>query len=133
MEKLLKITEQLVKLDSISNDSAHGLREYKLEDGFAFSSTVYQSELVSMAIGFASKGATIPYHVHVDADELFVCYKGSLSFITDIERVRINAGDIYKIQKGVGHMFRLHEDTEMVIITIPPDFGAMARINDNGR
>lgn len=134
MEKLLKLTEQLIELGSISEDSASGLREYQLESGMAFSSTVYQSPNVSMAIGVFSKGTIFPLHNHPDSVEILICFKGKVSFVTDDERLEVEAGDTVKIHKGINHMFHVHEDLKMVIITIPPDFDAMAKIEKaNGR
>jgi len=128
MDKLLRLTEQIVELDSVSEDFANGLREYDLVTGTAFSSTIYQSPLLSMAVCFASKGTIIPYHIHKDSAEVIVCYKGSMTLITEEDRIEMKAGDVSSTKSGIGHMFNMHEDVKIVIITIPPDFSAMARI-----
>ena len=135
MEKLLKLTEQLIELSSISDDSASGLREYQLETGLAFTSTVYQSPNVSMAIGVFSKGTIFPLHNHPNSMEILICFKGKMTLVTDDERLEVEAGDTIKVHKGINHMFHVHKDLKMVIITIPPDFDAMAKITDkdNGR
>ncbi|MHC4646514.1 MAG: cupin domain-containing protein [Planctomycetota bacterium] len=131
MEKLLKLTEQLVELSSVSEDSANGLREYQLESGMAFSSTVYQSPNVSMAIGVFSKDTIFPLHNHPNSLEILICFKGSMTLVTDEERLVVNPGDTVKIDRGVNHMFHVHADLKMVIITIPPDFEAMAKIKNS--
>jgi len=128
MEKLQALTEQIVQLSKISNDSSSGLREYKLENGMAFSSTVYQSSHMSAAIFTASKGTIFPFHLHPKCKEVLICYHGKMTCVTDRRRIEMEAGTVVELGSDEGHMLNVHEDSKMMIVTIPPDFEAMARI-----
>lgn len=132
MEKLQALTEQIVNLSKISKDSSSGLREYKLENGMAFSSTVYQSSGISAAIFTASKGTVFPYHMHPKSKEILICYHGRMTCVSDLKRVEMVTGTVVEMNSDEGHMLNVHEDSKMLVITIPPDFEAMARIR-NGR
>jgi quercetin dioxygenase-like cupin family protein len=133
MEKLQSLTEQIVNLSKISEDSSTGLREYKLENGMAFSATVYQSSGVAAAVFTASKGTVFPYHMHPKSKEILVLYKGRITVISDFKRVEMTTGSVVEMASDEGHMLNVHEDSKMLVITIPPDFEAIAKIKSNGR
>ena len=40
----------------------------------------------------------------------------------------MEAGTVVELGSDEGHMLNVHEDSKMMIVTIPPDFEAMARI-----
>lgn len=128
MEKLQALTKQIVELSKISNDSSSGLREYKLENGMAFSSTVYQSSGISAAIFTATKGTVFPYHMHPKSKEILILYHGRVTCVSDLKRIEMSPGSVVEMRSDEGHMLNVHEDAKMMIITIPPDFEAMARI-----
>ena len=87
-----------------------------------------------MAVGVFSKGTIFPVHNHPNSIEILTCFKGKMTLITDEERIVMEIGDTIRLEKGVNHMFHVHEDLKMVVVTIPPDFDAMAKIQKiNGR
>jgi len=133
MEKLLAITEKLVTLSSISNDSTTGLREYKLKRGNAFTSTIYQSDDIAVAVGHFSWDAIFPPHCHPNSTEILVVYKGNMSVITDRRNVTLSTGQSIELEPGEIHMLKFHESTKLLVATIPPDFEAVAKIISNGR
>lgn len=133
MRKLEEIIEKIVALKDISSDSSTGLREYRLEQGTAFTATVYQSEDIALAIGFFSEGTIFPYHRHDKSKEVLVVYKGDMTVITDTRKVSLNVGESVELEPGEGHMLKIKKDSKLLVITIPPDFDAVARIGENGR
>lgn len=133
MEKLLELTEKLVTLGSISNDSTTGLREYKLKRGSGLTSTIYQSDDVAVAIGYFSQDAIFPPHCHLNSTEILTVFKGEMSVITDKRVVTLIAGQVIELVPGEVHMLKFHATTKLLITTIPPDFEAVAKIKSNGR
>ena len=128
MKRLDELTKKAVALHEISSDSAIGFREYKLEKGAAISATIYQSEDVASAIGYITKGTEMPHHVHDVSKEIFIVYSGDISVITEKSTTRIKKGGVAEINPGEHHKVVAHENTKLLIITIPPDFDVVAKI-----
>jgi len=133
MEKLRALTETLVDMKTIAVPVSTGMKEYKVEQGYAMAMALKNNEDVAVAQAFMSAGTVFPYHAHESSEEVLVVYKGKVTVITDEGRKRLKAGDSLHIRKGCGHLLHAKTDVKIIAITIPPDAVAMPKMNENGQ
>jgi len=63
------------------------------------------------------KGEKVPWHNHVDEDELFYIVEGSLLFEVENEHsFTMNQGDLFVVKKGVNHRVSSKEDCLIMLI-----------------
>jgi len=130
MERLKQLTEQLINLKDITEDSVNGLREYKVKQGNAFATALKHNREVAVAQAFMSAGTIFPYHVHENATEVIVVYSGKVTIVTDESRSVLTVGDSIHICAGCGHTLHAITDTKVIAITIPPDADALPKMKN---
>lgn len=127
MDRLNLLTEKLIDISTITEDSNSGIREYKVEKGSAFAIALKHNSEVAVVQSFMSSGTIFPYHNHSESDEVLVVYHGTIAIITDEKRMELKPGDSIHICKGCGHLLHAHTDVKIIAITIPPDSLAMPK------
>ena len=133
MKKLEAIYEQLINLQTITEDHQGGLREYKLEEGSAFAVALKHNKEVAVVQSFLSAGSVFPIHEHIDSDEVLVVYHGTVTVVTEEDRFVLSPGDSLHVCKGCAHFLHAQTDVKIIAITIPPDAVAMPKKRENGK
>lgn len=63
------------------------------------------------------KGNDIPWHKHLNEDELFYVLKGNLSInIMDGEVIKLNEGELFVVKKGTEHRIQTEEECWIMLI-----------------
>lgn len=65
--------------------------------------TLYQAEGVRVDLSKRTKQPMAFWHRNCDADELIFCVKGAIEWETELGPVRLEAGDMFVIPRGIAH------------------------------
>lgn len=63
------------------------------------------------------KGNDIPWHIHLNEDELFYILKGRLTIsIAGEDTVELNEGELYVVKKGTEHRIQSEDECRIMLI-----------------
>lgn len=74
------------------------------------------AELNDYQIKLAKLKGEFTWHAHVDTDELFYVVSGELTIALRDGEVKLNAGDLYVVPKGVEHKPIAAEECQVMLI-----------------
>lgn len=96
--------------------------EYEFKDGRAIINGLLKIPQVAVATVNLYGGAEFPRHRH-DCSEFVIVYEGEVVIGCGEENHHLKVGDIFKIDRGVGHTCCSLGDSSIVVITVPADTG----------
>jgi len=128
IQNLRKDMEALVPLADLvkaaQNKPGSGWKEYRVPSGRAVG-----HELLVVPGKFAiqrvlmDKGTEFPEHMHADCVEIGIVVEGSLLLWYRGKKTQLGAGDHMVFGPNEGHRGLTLEDTEIVVVSCPPDLG----------
>lgn len=122
IDDLRKITKELPSLDQILSNNM-SMVEYRVEQGTCYGFPTYRDDRISIQRMFLSQGTVFPRHSHDESIEFYIVYKGNIEhFIYNTgEKINLVPSSCMKIAPKVEHSLTALEDSELVVIKIPPD------------
>ena len=123
LEKLKELTESLKPLHELIKDCDENAIEYETIEGTLLGFGLYKSSDIAVQRIFMSKGSKIDKHIHEEAKEIGIVYKGKLIIKINNEEKVLEKGDIVYFNPKETHSARAEEDTWSLWITIPPSLG----------
>ena len=63
------------------------------------------------------KGSDIPWHIHLNEDELFYVLKGLLTLeFRNGQNIQLNEGELYVVKKGTEHRIQSEDECRIMLI-----------------
>ena len=63
------------------------------------------------------KGGDIPWHIHLNEDELFYVLKGRLTLeLRNGNNIKLNEGELYVVKKGTEHRIQSEDECRIMLI-----------------
>lgn len=118
------MTERLPSLEDITTTRGCDFIEIESEEGFVIAMNLHKSNKVAVARTKFSSGSRMGFHTHNDAVEWIIVVKGALKIsYQDREDKYLKAKEYVTLIPGIPHSVMALDDTEAIVITIPPDKG----------
>lgn len=119
LDKLKELTDKVVSLSSIVKRVDGDVAEFNVMPGIATILNLMTNEHVHVSEMYMSAGTVFPPHVHSDAVQYSLPYKGELIFNDGGEIKHVKEGCIIRIDQYKAHNIRALTDTNIILITVP--------------
>ena len=118
LDKLKRLTNNLVSFDEITKTRGKGYLELEMINGTALGWNLLHEKDISVDKWFVSKGSTFPNHVHEEL-EILTVFQGIMIMKIDGKEVELKKGSTYYITPNMEHSAHYPDDCFFITITIP--------------
>ncbi|MCW5941660.1 MAG: cupin domain-containing protein [Fimbriimonadaceae bacterium] len=95
------------------------MRKSSLDEKFSLIRELWRPKVVARLNGQEVKLVKLhgmfPWHTHLEADEMFLVWRGTMAVEFRDERVELRAGDFCVVPRGVEHRTTADEEAEVLV------------------
>jgi quercetin dioxygenase-like cupin family protein len=100
-----------------------GWKDYKSRNGTMRGYTIHNCPEVAIAKVHMSKGSFLGAHNHGECMEILVVLDGEIGLQFEDKMIKLEKFDHIKIDRNTNHIAIAYQETWMLAVTIPKDYG----------